>query len=45
MTASLAWPHISLVSIVDILLVAILIYQLLTRRLPFEDEDPGFLVQ
>ena len=30
MTASLAWPHISLVSIVDILLVAILIYQLLT---------------
>lgn len=30
MTASLAWPHISLVSIVDILLVAVLIYQLLT---------------
>lgn len=30
MTASLAWPHISLVSIVDILLVAILIYELLT---------------
>ena len=29
MTPSPAWPHISLVSIVDILLVAILIYQLL----------------
>lgn len=29
MTASLAWPHISIVSIVDIALVAILIYQFL----------------
>jgi len=28
--ASLAWPHITLVSVVDILLVAILIYQLLS---------------
>jgi len=30
LTASLTWPHISLVSIVDILLVAILIYQMLS---------------
>ena len=29
MTASLAWPHISVISIVDIVLVAILIYQFL----------------
>ena len=29
MTLSQAWPHITVVSIVDILLVAILIYQLL----------------
>jgi len=27
---SSAWPHISLISIVDILLVAVLIYQLLS---------------
>ena len=30
MRASLAWPHLTLVSVVDILLVAILIYQLLS---------------
>lgn len=30
MTPSLVWPHISLVSIVDVVLVAILIYQFLT---------------
>ncbi len=29
MTASLAWPHISVISVLDILLVAILIYQFL----------------
>ncbi|HEY6304005.1 MAG TPA: diadenylate cyclase CdaA [Terriglobales bacterium] len=29
MTASLAWPHISVISIIDIVLVAILIYQFL----------------
>ena len=29
MTASLAWPHISVTSVIDILLVAILIYQFL----------------
>jgi len=29
-TASLAWPHISVISVIDILLVAILIYQFLS---------------